>query len=398
MSLFGLAARNVLRNRTRFTLTVLGLAVSVLTFITLETALRSWDKAREIARRDRLVTRHKVTFILGLPKRYVEEIATAKDERGAPLFAATTYASWFGGRDPNHENDFFASMAVDPETYFTVYDEARVDPEALAAFKRDRNAAIVGDQLAAKFGWKRGDTVTLETPLYPAPEERPFTFTIAGTYTTAEHGGNRQSFFLRWDRLNDTLPPDLQDQVGWIASRTAGEGSAAAVAERIDAKFADRDVMTLSQDELAFTSGFLGMVSAVLDVIGILAIVILAITGLILANAIGMSVRERTAEYAALKAIGFRAKHLVSLIVAEGAILALAGAAAGVGFSLVLVNQGLGVFLEQNLGNMFPVFRVDAVTVAFAGAAALGLGVISSLLPAAGASRIPVVDALRRVA
>src|SRR5262245_17836920 len=123
MTLVGLAARNVLRNRFRAVLTVLGVAVAVLTFVLLRTVVGAWTVAADFAVKDRLVTRHKITFVMSLPLRYAQEV------RNAPHVRATTYANWFGGKDPAHETEFFQVIAVDGETHFTVYDDMVVPPE-----------------------------------------------------------------------------------------------------------------------------------------------------------------------------------------------------------------------------------------------------------------------------
>ena len=67
MTLTLLAVRNALRNKARCLMTLLGIAVTVTTFLTLETALGSWDTAQSLARRDRLVTRHKVPRACSTP-------------------------------------------------------------------------------------------------------------------------------------------------------------------------------------------------------------------------------------------------------------------------------------------------------------------------------------------
>ena len=54
MTLVGLAARNVLRNKFRAVLTVLGVAVSILTFIMLRTVVQAWTVGADFAVKDRL--------------------------------------------------------------------------------------------------------------------------------------------------------------------------------------------------------------------------------------------------------------------------------------------------------------------------------------------------------
>ena len=148
------------------------------------------------------------------------------------------------------------------------------------------------------------------------------------------------------------------------------------------------------------------MISAVLDVVAVLAAVILIIMALILANTMGMSVRERTSELAAMKAVRFSPRHLAYLVLAEAAALAAVGAAIGLVAGLFAIDFGLGSFFEQNLSSFFPIFRVElapalfafAISVAAALAAAAilfaalafatGMGLCGGFLPAVRASRI----------
>jgi putative ABC transport system permease protein len=84
-------------------------------------------------------------------------------------------------------------------------------------------------------------------------------------------------------------------------------------------------------------------------------------------------------------------------VVGEALVIGLLGGALGIGLSYPLVERGLGRFLEENMGAMFPYFRVQPSLAA----SALALAVVGSLLaaavPAYRASKLKVVDSLRRV-
>ena len=67
--------------------------------------------------KDRLVTRHKITFVMTLPHRYIEDV------RNTPHIKVATFANWFGAKDPKHDREFFANIAVDTDTFFKVYDD-----------------------------------------------------------------------------------------------------------------------------------------------------------------------------------------------------------------------------------------------------------------------------------
>ena len=389
MTLASLAARNLLRNKVRTSLTLLGVAVAVVTFLLLRTVVAAWTGGAEFAAKDRLVTRHKVTFVMPLPKRYIEDI------RAMPGVKASTYCNWFGGKDPKHEREFFGQFACD-DGYFDVMSEQQVSPEELAAYKADRTGAIIGESLAHVMGWKVGEVVNLETGIYPA--DTPWTFTIRGTYRATSRIVVKSSFFFHWDYLNQALPEARRDTIGWTISRVDDPARTAEIGVAIDRAFDDKDTQTLSQDEHTFQASFLAGFSAVLHAFDAISLAILLIMTLILGNTIAMGVRERTQEFATMRAIGFMPAHLRWFVVGEAGVLGLFGGALGVAIAFPLIQGMLGRFLEENMGNIFPVFRLPfGATVAALGLA-VALGVAAALLPARTAARVKVTDALRKLA
>ena len=141
-------------------------------------------------------------------------------------------------------------------------------------------------------------------------------------------------------------------------SRVDEPGHSADVGVAIDRVFDDRDIQTLSQDERSFNTSFLGMFSAVLKAMDIVSVVILVIMTLILGNTIAMGVRERTSEYGVLRAMGFLPGHVALWVVAEAVVLGAAGGAIGVALAWPLVNLIVGRYIEENMGNFFPYFRL----------------------------------------
>lgn len=387
MNLVGLAARNVLRNKFRTSLTVLGVAVALIAFILLRTVLSAWNAAADYAAKDRLATRHKVTFIMTLPMRYVETV------RQIPGVSAVSYFNWFGAKYERMPNEFFGSMATDPRTMFEVYDDIQLTPAERAAFIEDRQGAIVGDVLARKMGWTVGQTVTLKGTIFPGD----WVFHIRGIYTATSRAVDRSTFFFQWLYLNESLPPGRRDQVGWIMSRVDNASQAAAIAQRIDRVFDVQDVQTLSMSERALNVSFLAGFSAILQALNVVSVVILLILLLVLGNTIAMGVRERTNEYGVLRALGFLPKHVRLFIYGEALTLGFIAGLLGVGIGFVFVNFGFGPFLEENMGAMFPYFRVPAETMAMAMGFSLLLGVLAAVIPATRAARLTVTDALRRI-
>jgi putative ABC transport system permease protein len=322
-----------------------------------------------------------------LPARYVEEI------RQIPGVTEVAAANWFGAKDPKKESEFFGSIAVQAEPFLKVYDEIKIPPEQVEAWKQDRQGAIIGDALANSKGWKIGDRIVLSGTIFPGDWE----FHISGIYTATRATVDRSTLWFHWKYLNESLPPRMQDKVGWIMARIDDPGRAAAIAQAIDKHFEDHDEQTLSMSEQAFQASFLGMISAVLSAIEIVSYVMMAIMALILANTIAMGVRERTHEYGMLRAIGFMPKHIVIFILGEGLVLGALGGAIGLALGYPFVQGGLGPVLEQNLGAFFPFFRVSPTVAGVSLALAIVLGVLAAVIPARSAARLEVVGALRRV-
>ncbi|MET0791601.1 MAG: ABC transporter permease [Polyangiaceae bacterium] len=387
MNLATVAVKNVARNKLRTLLTVLGVAVAIVAFVLLRTVIWSWTASIEQSATDRIGIRNKVTPFIPLPKRYAAEIAEV------PGISAVAYAIWFGAKDPKNEGDFFGNMAVEPRDILRVYDEIKVDPAQVEAWTQNRRGALIGDVLAKKKGWKVGDRVTLRGTIYAGDWE----FVISGIYTATRVAVDRSSFYFHWTYLNDSLPASRQEKIGWVIARIKDPGRSAEICRFVDQKFSERDVQTLSMSERALSASFQGTMSAVLKAIDLVSVVILLIMWLILGNTIAMGVRERTNEYGVLRAIGFVPRHIMVFIIGEAVTIGVLGGALGLLVAYPLVERGLGRFLEENMGSFFPYFRIQPSITLLAMGLAVLLSLLAAMWPAYRASRLQVVDSLRRV-
>jgi putative ABC transport system permease protein len=118
---------------------------------------------------------------------------------------------------------------------------------------------------------------------------------------------------------------------------------------------------------------------------------------LILGNTIAMGVRERTHEYGVLLALGFRPKHIATFVLGEGLFIGLLGGGLGLLISYPLVEQGMGRWLEENMGAYFPYFSIPTSVALLALGMAVALAGIAALVPAYSASKLDVITALRRI-
>jgi putative ABC transport system permease protein len=379
--------RSAFRNRFRTVLTIVGIAVAVMAFSFLRTVTDSWNVGVEASAQDRLATRHKISITMQMPRTYYDRIINnVKDVSGL------TFANWFGAVYPKDERSFFANIAVDTDTYFQVYSEVVVPPDQLAAWKADPAGAIVGEVLAAKYGWKVGDRVTLTGTIYPGD----WTFNVRGLYTTTNKAFDKSSFFFHWKYLNEGVPEIRKEEIGWFGVRVNDPSRGAAVARAIDKLFESSEAETLTESERAFNLSFLSMYSAVFTAMDVVSLVILLIMTMIVGNTIAMGVRERTHEYGILRAVGFKPEHLVFFIFGESLLITALGGGLGLLLAWPMVN-GFGKFIEDNLGSFFPYFAISTATVILAAVLSLVVGFVSATVPAWTAARLPVTSALRRL-
>jgi putative ABC transport system permease protein len=349
--------------------------------------LSAWNVAADHAAKDRLGTRHKVSFILPLPKKYIDTV------RAVPGVKQACYSNWFGAKNPKDENDFFASIAIDP-TCLDVFDEMVIAPSEKEAWLADRKGAIVGDVLAKKLGVKVGDRVTLSGTIYPGDWQ----FNVDGIYKASRKSIDRSQFMFHWEYLNESIPEPRREQIGWISARIDEPSRGAAISAEIDRIFDEKDVQTATMSERAMNLSFMAMLSAMLTALNVVSVIILLIMMMILGNTIAMAVRERTREYGVLRAVGFSPRHIGIFIVGEAVTVGLLSGFVGLALAYPIVELGMGRFLEENMGGMFPYFRIEISTMVAAVFLAVGLSTLAAVLPAYQASKLSVTDALRRVA
>lgn len=388
MKVLAISFKNLFRNPLRSVLTILGAAVAVLAFVLLQTVLTAWTVAADFASKDRIATRHKVSFVMSMPRNYVDQI------RAVPGVQSATFMNWFGGKNPKKPEEFFATLAVDPESCLLVMDELVLPPEQKKAWLEDRKGAVIGDVLAKQLGLKVGDRFTLQGSIYPGNWE----FNIVGIYSATRKTVDRSTFFINWNYINDTLPAARKDQVGWITSRIDDPTRGPEISATIDRIFDQKDIQTATMSERAMNLSFMGMISSLLKALQAISAIILLIMMMILGNTIAMGVRERTREYGVLRAIGFTPRHVAMFVIAEAGAVGVLSAAVGLLLAVPVVDWGMGRWLEENMGAWFPYFRIAPQTYVMAVGLTLALALIASIIPSRKAAQLVVTDALRRTA
>jgi putative ABC transport system permease protein len=387
MFIFRLILKNALRHKLRTFLTILGICIAVTAFGFLRTIVTAWSAGVEMSSVTRMITRHKVSFIMPLPKSYREKIQTIAD------VDQVTYANWFGGlyKDPNDWKNFFPRMAVDPETYFDIYPEFVLSEKELADFRKERNACIVGTKIAKEHGFKIGDIVSMDGDIYPGKWD----FVVRGIYKGKDETWDETQMLFQWDYLNERITqqqPTRQGNVGWYVLRVKDQNAMPAVAREVDELFSNSRAGTKTETEKEFQQSFVSMSSAIITSLEAISYIIIGIILLILANTIAMAARERTREYAVLKTLGFSSVHIVGLIAGESLLLACLGGALGLALTFP-ISAGFAKLFPT----FFPIFNVEDITIILAVSVALLAGIIAATFPTSATLRTKIADGLRQI-
>ena len=376
--------RNSLRHPLRSSLTVLAVAVAILSFGLLRTVVDAWYAGVEASSAARLVTRSSISLIMPLPLAYAPRI------RQVEGVAKVSWGNWFGGIYQDEKN-FFPNFAIEPQGYLDLYPEMVLTDGELAAFRRERTACVVGRKTAARFGWKLGQTITLRGTIYPGD----WPMTIRGIFRGRDKSTDESPLFFRWDYLNEGVKriwPGAADSVGWYLVGVKDPDRAAEVSAAIDGMFRNSLAETLTETEKAFNLGFISMTEAIITMIRLVSLAVIAIIMVVAANTMAMTARERMSEYATFKALGFDGFRIGVLVWGESLTLTAAGGALG----MALTFPAAGYF-ESQLGQFFPVFHVSSGTLLMDVAAILIVGVAASVVPTWRAARVNVVEGFRHL-
>ena len=379
MKFFPLLLANLGRHKRRTILTMLSVALAMFLFASLRTVVTTLQKTGEFGGANRLVSMSASGFMVQLPVSYANRF------QAIPGVERVTWANWFGGRYGDGKR-FFATFAVDAESYLAMYPEMSVPADQKEAFLRDRSGALIGARLLDVFGWRVGQNVTLVGTAYPGD----WTFTIRGVYTPTDPAINDDALIFHWDLLDER--GGRRGDAGWYIVQIDNPANAATVAKTMDDMFRSSSAPTKTGTEQAFNASFAtmwGNVSLLMNTIGMA--VVFAIL-LVTANAMMMAARERTGEIAVLKTIGFTDGRLFTLTMLEAGLITVTGAVLGLGAAKVLYKAS-----NFNAAGFLPGFDVTPSTLVLGGAIALVLMLASGIIPALRAARLPVVQALRTV-
>ena len=375
---------NMKRRKLRFVLTFISILLAFLMFGMLDALRTSLSQAVNLAGADRLFLQSKVNITVSNPRGHYEKV------KATPGVLAVAPFNWFGGVFKDSKQQIQV-QATDPESFLKVYPEVKLKPDEIAAWKNDRQAIIVGEQLATQYGWKVGQRIPLRSAIWrKTTGQDSWEFNIVGVYTVDGTGWDKRSALFQYDYFNESLQYG-KDQVGWMVIKVANPAESEKVAARIDAMFANSPNETKTATERVFIKQFLDQVGNIGLILVYVTTAVFFTMLLVTANTMARSVSERTNEIGVLKTLGFSGGTILTIVILESLLLTFTGGLVGLGLSWLLVS-GLG----EAIKNYFPVFKVGLDTALVGATLMLVFGIVTGLWPALTAMRLKIVDALRR--
>ncbi|HMB67765.1 MAG TPA: FtsX-like permease family protein [bacterium] len=414
MRFLPLVLKHLRRNRIRTASTIAAMAICIFLFCTLQSVLAQIQTMLDSASAKRLVTRNAVSLVFNLPLSYGNRIL------GVDGVERVAITSWFGGSLPAKKegkaddtdvgegddsttdwSNFFPNMAVEDESYFAMNPEYEIPEDQYRDYLADLRGCVIGRKLADKFDWKPGDTFYLESfiPPYRKPDG-PFEFVVQGIFDVDPvkyPGVDSNVMFFHFKYLYEATGQNIG--AGTYTVEIADPDRAGEISQAIDDLFANSDSQTRTETEEAFAASFISMagnLALLLNGIGLaVAFTILLVT----ANTMSMAVRERRTEIGVLKTLGFSSGQVMGMIVAEAVVLGVLGGAVGIGGSkglMWMLTNTPGV-KDMLAGVGLSEVDLQPVVAASGFAVAIFLGLAAGFVPALGAYRSRITEALRTV-
>ncbi|WP_264212368.1 ABC transporter permease [Leisingera thetidis] len=374
MTFSGLAYKNAWRKPGRTILLLVSVAIAFVIFVVLQAFLAGAMGSSSAP--DRLVVVNQASAAQSLPYRYLAQLDTLD---GVAKVAFTARMRGF----VETENNIAVVTAVDPERSRQVFGtELGLTAPLVAALQQDRQRILVGRMLARAMGWSVGDRVAV-TAFRDAQADgsRDWSFEVAGIFQGESANVDTYFAIMQYDYFNAARGSGRDQVNNFIVVADTGVSSQA-LAPKIDALFANSPSPTRTQAEKQFLQGFMRQIADLKTVVGMVVSAALVTILMIVVNTMAFAVRERTFEIGVLKSIGVSGRRIMTMILFESVFVFLIGGAIGSALGWLVC-----LLADPSIGLAFtPVVALQAALLV------LALGLISGLIPAVNAMRLPIVQ------
>lgn len=358
--------KNLWRRKARTFLTLLGIAVgvaAVLAFSAFGEGMASgFEKTFNTSAAD-LIVAQKDSMMLLLSNVDDAVGRDLKDMSGVDKVAGVVL-----GFVTLQDSPYFVVMGHEPRS-FALEHFRLIEGAPLT----DKKQILLGKTTAKNFKKKTGDSFRINK----------IDFVVAGIYETGvsmEDGGA----VITLEAAQRAF--DKKKQVSYYALQLQDARRTDEIKNKIEARWkklgatrsGDANLQSESLQLYRSFGWFLGIFAVLVGGLGMMITML-------------MSVMERTREIGVLRALGWRRRRVVGMIVGESLILACIGGALGIvlGLGLIQLTQFVPAVETLLKGVLTPQMFAQAIFIA------LILGVVGGVLPALRAARLQPVDAMR---
>ncbi|MEJ0006479.1 MAG: ABC transporter permease [Steroidobacteraceae bacterium] len=370
----------VWRKPTRAALILLQIIVAFTLFGVLQGLNTGIKQAISKAHANRMFVLSRVSRGDSLPLALLSQI------QRVPGVIEVSYQSGLAGTYQKPDQQVSAD-AVDAASFAHIYPEIVIPGGQLETLAHMRTGALVGDQLARLYGWKIGQHIPLQSPLTQRDGSGDWGFDIVGVFTEPDDPERANYLIINYAYLNEARETNPDTVSGFVVQIDDPKRSAS-IGHDIDALFANspHETRTMSESDL---------VSSAIQRIGDIDFLAHAVTAaaffalLFATGALMMqTIRERTAELAILKTVGFADRRVMNLILAEALVSCLLGAGIGLTIAALLLPRARQLIGSQS--------SLPPVVIAAGFGCAIILALLSGAIPAWRGLRLSVAAALAR--
>lgn len=414
--LFLLMFKNLRRNLLRTGLTSLAIMVLVVMVTMIWTVVSFLDAATEEQSQDiKLLITEKWQIPSQLPLTHADYLDPAKSSFLPELRAYVgpkDFMTWsfYGGSTEQgkmtRENVVFM-FCMNPDHIKTMMDDMQDFPDSvIAELKRNPENVLMGKERMQQLNIKVGDKFKLYSLNYKGIDLQ---FTVIGEMSGSRYGlsGVMNSDYFNkaldtWSSNPNNTKKEVrheldQRRLNLIWLRVRDKDAVVKVANIIEnsPKFADRPVKveTLSSGVASFLDAYRDLLWGMKF---LMVPAILVSMTLVISNAIAITVRERRAEMAVMKVLGFRPLQILILVLGEALLVGGTSGLIATAAAILIIN-GIYGGIPFPIA-FFPAFRIPTDALAWGLAMGFGTSLLGSFLPAWTARTVKVSEVFSKVA
>jgi putative ABC transport system permease protein len=372
---------NLLRNRARLTFTLIAVVSAFALYGMLAAIGTYFAGGYRFSTNDRIFIEPKVSDTL--PFSYVARVSALPEV----LYGRADYGYTLSGYYQEQRNavginflNMYFSYPVDPAGRFVW------DPEQFKQYTADRTGALVNEASARQFGWKVGDVIPITIPdIAKADGSHVWPATIRGLWHYRNTSEASHNILMHYEYLDEGRATG-RGTIGFLVAILKPGVNPARMAGQVDELFMNSSYETESGTQDSLRRDYFKRVGNVTLIAQIILMVVFASMILVTGSSLLQNCTERTREFGVLKALGYASSRVCALVVLESTLLMVLGGTLGLALAWWVVRYG---------GRQWSDLRVSPEQLATGVGLMIATGVITSLVPAIQAQRLPVVAALR---